>query len=432
MRYNPIDKTLFQKNRLKLAKRLQPNSVAIFNSNDIMPTNADGTFPFRQNNDLFYLSGIDQEETILLIYPDSPQKEFKEVLFIKKTSELIAIWEGHKHSQQEAEQFSGIKTVYWLDDFETVIHQLLESADIIYLNSNEHARATSEVQTRDNRFRVWIKRNYPTKQFARVAPIMHQLRFIKEPEEIEQIKKACQITESAFNRVLNFTQPGVKEYEIEAEITHEFIRNGSRGHAYQPIVASGSNSCVLHYIDNSKVCHDGELILFDFGAEYGNYNADLSRTIPVNGKFTKRQKEVYNAVLRTQKYAIKELVVGNDFKTYNEGIKEQIEKELVALKLITINELKNQDPKFPLYKKYFMHGTSHSLGLDVHDVDDRNMSFEAGMVFTCEPGLYIRDESIGIRLENDLVITPAGNDDLMKNIPIEVDEIEELMAQKKS
>ncbi len=432
MRYNPIDKTLFQKNRLKLAKRLQPKSVAIFNSNDIMPTNADGTFPFRQNNDLFYLSGIDQEETILLIYPDSPQKEFKEVLFIKKTSELIAIWEGHKHSQTEAEHFSGIKSVYWLDDFEALLPQILESANTIYLNSNEHARATSEVQTRDNRFRVWIQRHYPNKQFISVAPIMHQLRYIKEPEEIAQINKACQITENAFRRVLSFTKPGVKEYEIEAEITHEFIKNGSRGHAYQPIVASGSNSCVLHYIDNSQTCKDGELILFDFGAEYGNYNADLSRTIPANGRFTPRQKAVYNAVLRTQKYAIDELKIGNDFKTYNEGIKEQIEKELVELKLVSMNDLKNQDPNFPLYKKYFMHGTSHSLGLDVHDVDDRNLPFEAGMVFTCEPGLYIREESIGIRLENDIVITSTGNNDLMKNIPLETDEIEDLMAQKKS
>ncbi len=432
MRYNPIDKTLFQKNRLKLATRLQPNSVAIFNSNDIMPTNADGTFPFRQNNDLFYLSGIDQEETILLIYPDSPQKEFKEVLFIKKTSELIAIWEGHKHSQTEAKYFSGIKSVYWLDDFETILPQILESANAIYLNSNEHARATSEVQTRDNRFRVWIQRHYPNKQFISVAPVMHQLRYIKEPEEIAQINKACQITENAFRRVLNFTKPGVKEYEIEAEITHEFIKNGSRGHAYQPIVASGANSCVLHYIDNSHTCKDGELILFDFGAEYGNYNADLSRTIPANGRFTTRQKAVYNAVLRTQKYAIDELKIGNDFKTYNEGIKEQIEKELVELKLVTMNDLKSQDPKFPLYKKYFMHGTSHSLGLDVHDVDDRTMPFEAGMVFTCEPGLYILEESIGIRLENDIVITSTGNNDLMKNIPIEIEEIEDLMAQKKS
>lgn len=431
MRYNPIDKSLFQKNRLKLAKQLKPNSVAIFNSNDIMPTNADGSFPFRQNNDLFYLSGIDQEETILLIFPDAPLEKYKEVLFIKKTSELIAIWEGHKHSLKEATHFSGISSIYWLDDFELVLHQIIESATTVYLNSNEHARATSEVQTRDNRFRTWIKRYYPTKTFERVAPIMHRLRYIKESEEIEQIKIACQLTESAFRRVLKFTKPGLIEYEIEAEITHDFLKNGSRGHAYQPIIASGANSCVLHYIDNSKLCNDGELILFDFGAEYGNYNADLSRTIPANGRFTQRQKDVYNAVLRTQKYAINELKAGNDFKTYNEGIKDQIEKELVELKLITIQELKNQDSANPLYRKYFMHGTSHSLGLDVHDVDDRSMPFEAGMVFTCEPGLYIREESIGIRLENDLVITPTGNDDLMESIPIEVDEIEELMNQKK-
>ena len=428
MRYNPINKYLFQKNRAKLTQRLKPNSVAIFNSNDIMPTNADGSFSFRQNNDLYYLSGIDQEETILLIYPDSPNATYKEVLFIKKTNDLIAIWEGHKHSKEEACKLSGVNTIFWLEEFETKLNEIVNNADFIYLNSNEHARATSEVQTRDNRFRIWCKRMFPSKQYERIAPIMHQLRYYKEPEEIEQLKQACAITNKAFRRILKFIKPGVKEYEIEAELTHEFLTNASRGHAYQPIIASGANSCVLHYIDNSQTCKNGDLLLLDFGAEYANYNADLSRTIPVNGKYSSRQKQVYNAVLRTQRFAMNELKVGNTFEVYNRSIAQFIEKELVDLRLISINDLKNQDPKKPLYRKYFMHGTSHSLGLDVHDVDDRSLPFGEGMVFTCEPGIYIREENIGIRIENDTLITKNGNEDLMYNIPIETDEIENLMA----
>lgn len=392
-----------------------------------MPTNADGSFPFRQNNDIYYLSGIDQEESILLLFPDAKNESDREILFLKETNELIAIWEGHKHSKDEASTLSGIKSVYWLHEFEQVLQNIATTVDHIYLNNNEHSRSTSEVQTRDNRFRVWCKRNYPTKSFQRLAPLMHQLRYIKESQEIEQIQKACNITEKAFRRVLQFTKPGVYEYEIEAEIIHEFIRNGSRGHAYQPIIASGLDSCVLHYIDNSKKCKDGDILLFDFGAEYANYNADLSRTIPVNGKYTPRQKAVYNATLNVQKQAIQLLVEGTTFETYNKAVGEMMTEEMIKLNLFTLSNVKKQNPKQPLYRKYFMHGTSHSLGLDVHDVDDRSIPFKDGMVFTCEPGIYIPQEQIGVRIENDIVITKNGNIDLMKNIPIEAEEIEDLM-----
>lgn len=432
MRYNPINNSLFTKNRKKLSNLLKPNAVAILNANDIMPTNADGTFPFRQNNDLYYLSGIDQEETILFLYPDAKHESEREILFIKETSELIAIWEGHKHTLDEAKELSGITSIYWLHDFEKTINDIIPNSSFIYLNSNDHARSSSEVQTRDNRFRIWCKRNYPTHTYNNLAPLMHQLRYIKEAEEVIEIQKACNITEKAFRRILPFVKPGVSEYEIEAEIIHEFIRNGSMGHAYQPIIASGPDSCVLHYIDNRKKCKDGDILLLDFGAEYANYNSDLSRTIPVNGRFTARQRDVYNATLSVQKYAISILKTGLTFPEYNKEVGLFMESELIKLQLFDKADVKNQDPKTPLYRKYFMHGTSHSLGLDVHDVDDRTIPFTEGMVFTVEPGIYIREESIGVRIENNLIITKEGNSDFMKNIPREVEEIEELMNKKGS
>lgn len=406
---------------------LRPKSIAIFNSNDIMPTNADGTMAFRQNNDLFYLSGIDQEESILLIFPDSPDEKHREILFLKETSELIAIWEGHKYTKEEAYATSGIRTVYWLSQFEQILYSLIVHASSVYLNKNEHLRASSEVQTRDDRFLRWFKEKYPLHDIQRSAPIMHHLRAIKSDIEISLLQKACDITEKGFRRILKFVKPGVMEYEIEAEFLHEFIKNRSAGFAYAPIIASGANACVLHYIENNASCEAGDVILFDVGAEYSNYNADMSRAIPVSGRFSARQKAVYQAVRNVMKEAMSMLRPGNAIPEYHKEVGKVMEKELIALKLLDKTDVKNQNPENPLYKKYFMHGTSHHLGLDVHDVGDMYRKFEPGMVFTVEPGIYIREENLGIRLENDVVIQQNGILDLMKNIPLEAEEIEDLM-----
>jgi Xaa-Pro aminopeptidase len=427
MRYIPIAKRLYIKNRLKLTSLLKSKSLAVFNSNDIFPTNADGTMSFRQNNDLFYLSGIDQEETTLVLSPEHPDPKFREILFIKETNEHIAVWEGQKLSKNEAREASGIETIYWTSEFETIFNQLIFEAGNIYLNTNEHIRSDNKVQTRDNRFINWCKEKYPLHNYERIAPYMHDIRAIKEQEEVDQIQRACNITKLAFERILKFTKPGVKEYEIEAELWHEFIRNGSRGPAYQSIIASGKNACVLHYIDNNKTCQNGDLLLLDIGAEYGNYNADLSRTIPVNGRYTDRQKAIYNAVLRVFKAAKQMLVPGNTLHNLNTEVGLIMQEELIELGVLNKDKVKNQNPTSPLYKKYFMHGTSHHLGLDVHDVGDRNRSFESGMVFTCEPGLYIPEENIGIRIENDILISSNGPIDLMQHIPIEIEEIEDIM-----
>ena len=427
MRYTPLNKALYIKNRKKLVGKLKPNSIAIFNSNDIMPTNADGTMKFRQNNDLLYLTGIDQEETILVICPDFPNEEMREILFIRETNEHIAIWEGHKYTKEEAFEASGIKNIQWVENFNGVVNTLTVLQENIYLNTNEHLRADVQVETRDTRFYKSFREKFPLHHYHRVAPIMHELRAVKEQEEIEQLQKACDITDKAFRRVLQFVKPGVMEYEIEAEFIHEFTRHGSRGFAYSPIIASGASACVLHYVDNNKACKDGDLILFDVGAEYGNYNADMSRTIPVNGRFTKRQKDVYNAVLRVQGAAMDILKPGNNIQAYHKEVGKIMESELINLGLLDQTDVKNQDPNKPLYKKYFMHGTSHHLGLDVHDVGTMYGPISSGMVFTVEPGIYIQEEGIGIRLENNIVIQPDGHLDLMGNIPIEVEEIEDLM-----
>ncbi len=431
MRYLPIGKELFELNRAHFKKQLKPNSLAVFNANDIMPTNADGTMPFRQNNDLFYLSGIDQEESILVIFPDFVNEEHREILFLRETNEEIAIWEGHKYTKEEATETSGIQTVMWLDQFKQVFNMLMAEASNVYLNTNEHLRADVQVETRDARFIKWCKEHYPLHHFERVSPVMHHLRAVKSKREIELINSACDITEKGFRRILQFVKPGVMEYEIEAEYAHEFLYNRSRGFAYTPIVASGYNACVLHYIDNSMQCQDGDLLLMDVGAEYANYNSDLSRTIPVNGKFSKRQRDVYQAVLRVQREAFKLLTPGNTIKEYHEEVGRIMENELISLGLLDKTDVKNQNSKAPLYKKYFMHGTSHHLGLDVHDVANLHRKFEPGMVFTVEPGIYIRDESIGIRLENNVVVQDNGYVDLMASIPIEADEIEELMTANK-
>lgn len=427
MKYLPIGKDLFSYNRQRYNALLKPKSIAVFNANDILPTNADGTMPFRQNNDLFYLSGIDQEESILVLFPDFPDEKFREILFLKETNEHIAIWEGHKYTKEEAYHTSGIYTVFWLSQFEQTFNTLMAQASHVYLNSNEHIRNASATETRDMRFTKWCHETYPLHNYKRSAPLMHHLRAVKSAVEIDLLQKACDITEKGFRRVLEFVKPGVKEYEIEAEYIHEFIRNRSRGFAYTPIIASGSNACVLHYIENNAECKEGELILFDVGAEYANYNADMSRSIPVSGRFTNRQKEVYKAVLHVQREAFKLLRPGNTIPEYNKQVGEIMTEQLLKIGLLDKTDVKNQKADNPAYKKYFMHGTSHHLGLDVHDVGNSFRKFEEGMVFTVEPGIYIQEEGLGIRLENNVVILEDSIFDLMRNIPIEAEEIEDLM-----
>ena len=427
MKYKAIDSNLFIENRKRFAARLKPKSISLFVSNDIMPTNGDGSMGFVQNSDLFYLSGVDQEQTILLIYPDSITGSQKEILFVRETSETLAIWEGAKLNKTQATQTSGIKNVYWLHHFDQVLQPIIFQAENIYLNSNEHTRSSSVVETGEMRFNKIITAKYPLHKYERSAPIMHSLRAIKSAYEVDLIQHACNITEKGFRRLLKFVKPGVMEYEIEAELIHEFIRNSSRGWAYGPIIASGGSACVLHYVDNNKECKDGDVILLDVAAEYGNYASDMTRCLPVNGKFIKRQRDVYDAVLRVMKAATAMLTVGNLIPEYHKAVGLLMEKELVDLGLITLDQIKNQNPELPAYKKYFMHGTSHFLGLDVHDVGDFNRKLEAGMMFTCEPGIYIPEENLGIRLENNILVTADGPMDLMKNIPLEAEEIEELM-----
>lgn len=430
MRYLPISKDLFIENRRRLAALMQPKSLAILQANDIMPTNADGTMGFRQSSDLFYLSGVDQEETVLLIFPEHPDSKFREVLFVRETNEHIAVWEGEKLTKEQAREVSGIQTIFWTHQYETMMRQIVFEAERVYLNTNEHTRNESPVQTRDGRFIREFRARYPLHTLDRLAPLMHALRAIKQPQEIDLLQTACDITKKGFERLLKFVKPGVMEYEIEAELLHEFIRNRSRGFAYTPIIASGANACVLHYIQNNQVCKDGDVILLDVAAEYANYASDLTRSIPINGRYTKRQRAVYDAVLRVFRYASSRLIVGNVWDEYHVEVGTFMEKELVDLGLITTEDIKKQDPDWPAYKKYFPHGTSHFLGLDVHDVGNKYRRFEPGMVFTCEPGIYIPQEGLGIRLENDILITADGNRDLMAHIPIEAEEIEDLMNSR--
>ena len=427
MKYLPIDNQLFINNRKSFSEKLATNTIAIFNANDVMPTNADGTMPFRQNNDLFWLSGVDQEESVLVIFPDHTDKSQREILFLKETNEHIAIWEGAKLTKEGALKTAGIKTVYWLNELEGKLAELIGKSNGIYLNNNIHSRSASAVETRDNRFRKMITDKFSATTILEVAPIMHELRAIKSDFEIKLMQNASDITEKGLRRILPFIKPGVMEYEIEAELMHEFLRNRSNGFAYQPIIGSGVDSCVLHYIDNNKACKDGDILLMDFGAEYANYASDLTRTIPVNGKFTNRQKAVYNSVLHVMKEATNMLRPGTIFKEYNAEIGRIMELELIKLGLLDKHDVQKQDAKNPLFKQYFMHGTSHYLGLDVHDVGDFDWPMKEGMVFTCEPGIYILEEELGIRLENDILVTANGPDDLMKNIPIEAEEIEHLM-----
>jgi Xaa-Pro aminopeptidase len=436
MRYSPLPSSLFTDARKRLRKQLPPGAAAILLANDVYPTNADGTMDFVQNSDLFYLSGVDQEETVLILFPDAPDEKMREALFLRETNEHIAIWEGEKLTKEQAAERTGIPvtSVFWLGELKRVLHTVMTTARSIFLNANEHARDTSQVETREMRFIRRCQRAFPLQRYERLAPLMHGLRIIKTPQEVKLIKDAIAITEAGFRRALQFVKPGVKEYEVEAELIHEFIRRGAQGHAFQPILGSGANSCILHYFTNDRVCADGDLLLMDFGARHANYNADLTRTIPVNGRFTKRQRAVYEAVLHVQKAAKKLLKPGVILKKYQKQVGEIMEEQLLKLKLLTkqeIAEAKKKDPEKPAYKKYFMHGTSHHLGLDVHDVGDTTKKIAPGMVFTIEPGIYIRDEKLGVRLENDVLITRTGCVDLMKSIPIEPEEIEDLMRRGK-
>lgn len=427
MRYDPLPKSLYEKNRKKLYASLQPGSAVILTSNDIMPTNGDGTMGFKQNSDLLYFTGIDQEETMLILFPDGHRKEHREMLFLRETSDEIAIWEGAKFTKEEATQLNGIEEVHWVDDFDRLLKWVMGEAEQVYLNHNEHLRRGVPTETQQDRFAKQLIAEYPTHTYKRLAPIMHRLRAIKEPEEIEVMRHACGITRDAFAAICDFVKPGVMEYEIEALLYHEFLKNRSRGPAYDPIIASGFSACVLHYVENNKPCKDGDVLLMDIGAEYANYASDLTRCIPVNGRFTDRQKAVYNAVLSVQQDSMKLLRPGVYLDDYHKQVGELMEKQLVDLGLLTLDDLKNQDPKWPAYKQFFMHGTSHFIGLDTHDVGLWHEPIQPGMAFTVEPGIYIREESLGIRIENDIVITEDGYDDLMGDIPIQAEEIEDLM-----
>jgi Xaa-Pro aminopeptidase len=428
MKYDRIDKALYIANRQKFTAQMAAGSLAIFNSNDIYPVSADSTLPFAQHRDILYLSGVDQEESILVLFPNASNPAHREVLFLKETSELIAIWEGEKLTKQTAFETSGIQTVYWLQQFPTIFKQMMAEASGIYLNTNEHLRANTEVETREDRFIKQVKQDYPAHQVHKSAPIMHKIRSIKHQIELDLMQTACNITEAGVRRLLGFIKPGVWEYEIEAELAHEFIRKRSKGFAYTPIIASGKNACVLHYIENNQQCQDGDIILLDVGAEYANYSSDLTRCIPVNGHFTERQKAVYNAVLHVKNEATKLLVPGTIMSEYHKQVGSLMEEQLVNLGLISMEDIKNQDPAWPAYKKYFMHGTSHFLGLDTHDVGLWHEPIVANMVFTVEPGIYIPEEGLGIRLEDDVVVQVSGAPfNLMGNIPIEAEEIEALM-----
>ena len=429
MRYHPIDPALFIQNRKRFTEKLPAGAMAVFHSNDVQPTNADGTRPFIQDSNLFWLSGIDQEESILILFPDAPDSKQKELLFVKKTSKEIAIWEGHKYTKQEARDTSAIENVRWTSSFEPVLKKLMSEADSVYIPTEDHSRKNLNVEKAGDRFARWCKEHFPTQQLKEASRIIYPLRMIKTPLEIELISKACEITEAGFRRVLPFVKPGVWEFEVEAEYIHEFTRRRARGFAYEPIIGSGESSCVLHYIENNKQCTDGDMLLMDVGACYTNYASDMTRTVPVNGKFSARQRAIYDAVHRCLDVGKAEMKAGVTQSEHHKIVASTVEKELVDLGLISMHEIRTQDSNDPAYRKYYMHKTTHSLGLDVHDVSVRTVPFAPGMVFTCEPGIYVREEGIGVRLENNIVITEDGNMDLMDSIPIDADEIETLMNE---
>ena len=428
MKYLPISSHLFTKNRLKFSQQMRPNSIAVFNSNDVFSTGADSTLPFEQHRNIFYLSGVDQEDSILVLFPNAKEKAHREILFVKETNDHIAVWEGAKLSKSQATAATGVQTVYWLKEFDSIFPTLMAEASSFYFNNNDHYRQAVEMETRDDRFLKRIKSDYPNHEIVPSFPIMEAIRGVKEPEEIALIQTACDITEKGFRRALGFIKPGVMEYEIEAEFAHEFLKNRSKGFAYTPIIGSGYNACVLHYIENNQVCKDGDMLLMDVGAEYANYASDMTRTIPVNGRFTERQKAVYQAVLNVKNEATKLLVPGTIWEDYHVEVGKMMTSELLGLGLIDKADVQNEDPKWPAYKKYFMHGTSHHMGLDTHDLGVLKTPMTANMVFTVEPGIYIPNEKMGIRIEDDVVIQTEGPPlNLMQDIPIEVEEIENLM-----
>jgi Xaa-Pro aminopeptidase len=428
MKYQPISPQLFIKNRLKFSQQMEPRSIAVFNSNDVFSTGADSTLPFEQHRNIFYLSGVDQEESILIIFPSATNAAHREILFVKETNDHIAVWEGAKLSKAQATAATGIETVYWLSEFDAIFPKLMAEATSFYFNNNNHYRQAVEMETRNDRFLKQVESTYPNHKLIPSFPIMESIRGTKEPEEIALMQTACDITEKGFRRALGFIKPGVMEYEIEAEFAHEFLKNRSKGFAYTPIIGSGYNGCVLHYIENNQVCKEGDMLLMDVGAEYANYSSDMTRTIPVNGQFSARQKAVYQAVLNVKNEATKLLVPGTIWKDYHVEVGKMMTSELLGLGLIDKADVQNEDPKWPAYKKYFMHGTSHHMGLDTHDFGPLDTPMTANMVFTVEPGIYIPKEKMGIRIEDDVVIQAEGPPlNLMRNIPIEVEEIETLM-----
>jgi len=430
MKYLPIPSRLYTQNRQRFIKKMKPNSIAIFQANPVLPENGDATYAYKANSDVVWLSGVVQEKTMVILYPDNADQSAREVLVIQRPNELLEKWNGHLLRKDEATAISGIKNVQYVDSIDALLQIWLHHADTVYLNTNENDRLGGELFRPDLLYVQQIMKRYPLHNYERAARIMKEVRAVKTREEVAVIQMAVDITHKAFDRVLRFVRPGVMEYEIEAEITHEFLRNRATRHAYGAIIASGDRARVLHYVENNQECKDGELLLMDFGAEYGNYNADLTRTIPVNGKFTKRQKEVYNACLAVHNYCVSILKPGINYAVYIDKVNKEMEKQLTKIGLISKADIKNQDPANPAWRKYFYHGIGHHLGLDVHDLGTRNQPVKEGMLFTIEPGIYIEEEQIGIRIENNYWLTKNGSINLFKGIPITVDEIEAAMKRK--
>jgi len=426
MRHKPIKNKLFIENRKRLAALLTPKSLAVVNANDLLPVNADATLVMHPNSDLFFLSGIEQEESILLVFPDAVEEKNREILFLREPNEHLKIWEGYKHTKEDARKISGIKNVQWLSEFPVTFRSLMLESDAAYLNSNEYKRANVEMETRDVRFILQCQQDYPLHDFRRLAPLLHQLRVTKTDLELDLLKEAMDITAKGFRRMLRYVKPGVTEYEVEAELAKEYIKRRGK-FAYPPIIAAGTNNCVLHYWQNDQPCKKGQLLLMDAASSYANYNADLTRTIPVSGKFNRRQKNVYNAVLRVLRASIVGAVVGKLHRDWQKESQVHMNEELLKLGLLKPSQVKKQDPENPACRKYYMHGLGHPLGLDVHDVGDMNVPFAAGTVLTVEPGIYVPDEGFGVRLEDNIVVTEDGPVNLMEKIPIEADEIESIM-----
>jgi Xaa-Pro aminopeptidase len=430
MKYTPLNNAIFTQNRQRFVKQMQKNAIAIFTSNDEVPSNGDALHGYKQNSDLYWLCGIVQEDTMLILFPDNPDPKFREVLVLVRPNELKEKWDGKRLTVQQAQAISGMQTILWLDALEALLQPWIHLADTIYLDSNENDRKASWLRTREYRFIDEMKSRYPLHHYMRAAKIMKELRAIKTKEEVTVLQQAIDITDQTFRRLLKFIQPGVTEYEIEAEIYHSFLSQRATGPAYHSIIASGDNARILHYVNNNQVCNDGDLILMDFGAEYGGYCADLTRTVPVNGKFTRRQKMVYNACLHLHDYAKSLLKPGISILDYTDKVGEEATKQFVKIGLLRTSDVKNEDKENRAYRKYLYHGISHHLGIDVHDLGTRTEPIKPGMVFTVEPGIYIEEENMGIRIENNLWITKNGHVDLMKNIPITVEEIEAMMKRK--